>query len=178
MQAQQPQEPALIGQVKRLRVDAMLGKKKHFNAADRKRPKVAFLRWIPIAISLMLASAFFFQLQQYAAVLTQFIGTLAALLAAFLSWLHTAYGSVPEDHHRVASEFLDIQKQCEDLLASYKDHVTDLGRVQSRLCSLRSMYKYVNDSAHNYPTNRTDYDEAKDGFRSGEECYLDEELHG
>jgi hypothetical protein len=157
-------------------VDAVLGKKKHFNAADRKRPKVVTMGWAPVVISLLLASGFFFQAQQHFPEIARWVGTGLGVLAALLSWFDTAYGFVPDRHRSAANRFLQIQNDSEDLLAAYRDHVVDLNVLSSRLHSLRDQYALVNSEAERCPTNRQDFENARRGIRDGEEHYLDDEL--
>lgn len=166
----------LIGQITRLRVDAMLGKKKHFNAADRKAPRLTLTAWLPIVLSLLLASAFFFQVQQHFPVIATWMGTLLGILAAFLSWLDTAYGTLPYRHRVVGQRFIEVQNECDDLLAAYHDNVVDVGELRSTLTLLRARYNLCNSDAAHLQVSRRDFDRARRGIQDGEEHYRDDEL--
>ncbi|MCI5058157.1 MAG: SLATT domain-containing protein [Flavobacteriales bacterium] len=164
--------------IKRIRVDALYGKKKHFNAADRKE-KYHKLIGIPlILINVLTGSALFYLLTDGASESAKYISLGLALLASFLSAFQTFfnYSKQVEGHRRVANNYLAIMKKSERLIAYLNDGLIDDKRLVEGLESIGEGIDLVNKEAESFPTSSKDYQLAKQGISEGEENYTETEL--
>jgi hypothetical protein len=161
-----------IRAVERLRVDATYGKKKHFNAADRKERYNTRIGLSLIAANVVIASNLIYVLVSdihtiYTAIsLIGFTATLLAIVQAFFNYSRTA-----EQHRMVATKYLHIVKECSRTKAYYQDGALSADELRERLDNLARKYELITEDATCLSTNRKDYEKAREGFEDGEERY-------
>jgi hypothetical protein len=134
--------PYTLKKVKELRVDALYGKKKHYNAADRIAKYNFRFSIVSIFINLFLGSILFAYLSNSLPIAMQWAGAFLSLVAAFLSLLQTFcnYPKVVEGHRSIASRYLEIANECSRLEAYVLDGVMDLNELQEKLERLAKNY--------------------------------------
>ena len=99
--------------IKKIKVDALYGKKKHFNAADRKE-KYHYWIGVPLVIINILAgSILFYVLTDGVDNWVKYIPLVLALIAALLSGFQTFLNLQKkiEGHRRVGNKYLAIMKK-------------------------------------------------------------------
>jgi hypothetical protein len=165
-------------QIKKLRADAILGKKKHFNAADRKASLSNWVQVPALVINAVLSSVLLSNLQKAAPEPVRWFTAALAVVATILTAL-TAYWKLAkqvEGHRRVAGKFLKVAKGCERLWAAKKDSLIDGAAFAAGLENLASLYDDATSESEGFETNGKDFDKARKGIESGEESYLPGEL--
>ncbi|CAG0963657.1 hypothetical protein ANRL4_00819 [Anaerolineae bacterium] len=161
-----------------LRVDALYGKKQHFNAADRKQRCSMRLGIAAMMINTILCSLLFGLASSTFPEEMKWIGAALALVSTGLTGLQTFLNlqKDAEGHKRIANRFLSISKECGRLSAYYQDGVYLPEELRKQLESLAKEYDQVCMDAELFPTNKQDYWKAQRGFKSGEESYTKKEL--
>ena len=169
---------ATIESVERLRVDALYGKKKHFNAADRKSRLRLILNIPVIVINVFLSSLLLALFRENSPEYTKIIAAILSLAAAVLSGLSTFLDLAKqvEGHRRVGNRYLSVVKGCERLLAIYRDKLLKPEELVERFEALAATADEINGEAESLHTNDSDYKRAQRGLKSGEEVYLPEEI--
>jgi hypothetical protein len=169
---------ATTTQLKRLRADALYGKKKHFNAADRKNRESNLLNVPSLAINVILSSVLLSNFQKADPDMFKWVSATLAIAATLLTGLAT-YWKLPkqvEGHRRIAHKFLKVMKGCERLLAFEKDGLVDGKTFIVEFQVLASLYDDANGEEESFMPNAEDFEKAKKGIASGEEMYLENEI--
>lgn len=168
----------LTTKLKRIKVDCLYGKKKHFNAGDRLE-KNHYRIGIPlIIINVLTGSVLFYVLTDGVTNWIKFIPLILALIAAILSSFQT-YLNLPqkvEGHRRVANRYLAAMKRCDRLQGYIADNLISNEEAINRLESIALEAEDINREAEAFPTNNSDYTLAQKGIINGEEKYTDSEL--
>lgn len=165
--------------LKRIKVDSLYGKKKHFNAADR-HEKSHYRIGVPlIIINVLTGSILFYVLTDGVTNWVKFVPLFLALVAALLSGFQT-YLNLPqkvEGHRRIGNRYLSIMKKCDRLQGYIADNLIADADVIQRLEDIAAEADDVNKEAEAFPTNQQDYNLAQQGIKDGEENYTDTELN-
>lgn len=165
-------------QLKKLRADAMFGKKKHFNAADRKNTQANLLNVPALAINVILSSVLLSNFQKEDPSTFKWVSATLAILATLLTGLAT-YWKLPkqvEGHRRIAHKFLKVMKGCERLLSFEKDNLVTGDAFVAEFQSLATSYDDANGEEEFFTPSKGDFTKAREGIATGEETYLSNEL--
>jgi len=167
-----------LKQLKKIKVDALYGKKKHFNAADRKQGYRHFIGVPAILINITAGSALFKILcEQKGSVLWPAI---MAFVAAILTGLQTYFNfnAKVNGHRNIGNRYLEVYKTCGRIDAYISDSVlSQQNDIVERIESVSKEIDLINRDAEAFPTNGADYKKAQDSFKSGDESYTVEELN-
>lgn len=171
-----PQET--ISRIKQLRVNALFGKKKHFNAADRKQRYMSRLGSAVIIINAILGSGLFFLLRAETAEIIKWVGAALSLTAALCAAPQRFFGwqRVITGHRNIASRYLEVSHDCKNLLADFKDGQINFAQLGKRRDTIQKTLSRIDAEAQSYPTSDADYKQAKRGLANGEESYTEAEL--
>lgn len=167
-----------LEKLKRIKVDSLYGKKKHFNAADRKE-KFHYLIGIPLIIlNLILGSVLFYVLTDGAKGSLKYVPLVLTLITTLLSSFQTYFNlpKVVEGHRRIASHYLSIMKKCDRLHGYYLDGKLPPEDFIDRMEAISLEIEMINSNSEAFPTNTEDYVLAKTGIEQGEEEYSEREL--
>ncbi|WP_376777126.1 SLATT domain-containing protein [Flavobacterium covae] len=165
--------------LKRIKVDALYGKKKHFNAADRNE-KNHYRIGIPlVVINILTGSILFYVITDGATNWVKYVPLFLALISALLSGFQTYLNlqKKVEGHRRVGNKYLAIMKKCDRLQGYIIDKVISNDELISRIENIAQEIDSINVEAESYPTNNSDYELAKKGIENGEEEYTEKELN-
>lgn len=168
-----------LEKLKRLKVDALYGKKKHFNAADRKE-KRHYQIGIPLTvINIIIGSVLLSVISDNALQWLKVIPIALSFLAALLSGLQTYfnYQKQVEGHRRVGNRYLAEMKKCDRIHAYFLDKIIDSEKLVEEIELISVEMAAINQDAESFPTNKDDYKKAQAGIDSGEENYNDNELN-
>ena len=167
-----------IANLKKIKVDALYGKKKHFNAADRKEG-LHYKIGIPlIIINVLTGSVLFFTLTDGISNGVRYIPIILAFLAAILSAFQTYFNfdKKAEGNKRIGNRYLEIMKRC-DLAAGYHaDRAVTDEAFAKMIGDIATDIAAVNQDAEAFSTNKCDYELARKGIEAGEETYTTGEL--
>lgn len=169
---------ATKAQIQQLKVDALYGKKKHFNAADRKRRARLWLNLPVVVINTVLGSLLMTILEESSPDVFKWIAATLAIAAAILSAVSTFLDLAKqvEGHRRVGNKYLAVAKQSQRLLAYEADGLIDNAEMVKRLEHLADSNDEANREAEAFHTTESDFKKAQLGMQAGEEDYLDNEL--
>jgi len=164
---------------KRIKIDCLYGKKKHFNAADRKE---GYHYWIGvplIIINILTATVLFFVLTDGAKDWIKFIPLFLAFFASFLSGFQTYFNfnKQTEGHRRIANRYLALMKKADRLQGYLKDGLLQKDEVVKQFEAIGIEADEINKDAEQFPASQKDYDKAKAGIENGEEHYTESELN-
>lgn len=172
--------PSIVEKLQCVRVDALYGKRKHFNAADRKRRYHLFLGVPVLAIGVLSGSTLLALLGDTVPEYAKWAGAFLALASALLAGLQTFFNfrKAVEGHCAVATRYLELAKRIELILAAHHDAVMDTTSLLKEAQTAIIEYADITRDASVFSTSRKDYDLARKGFELGEESYTEQELHG
>ncbi|RRJ88434.1 SLATT domain-containing protein [Flavobacterium macacae] len=165
--------------LKRIKVDALYGKKKHFNAAER-HEKIHYNIGVPlVALNILTGSVLFYVLTDSVTNWIKFIPIILALIAAFLSGFQTYLNPQKkvEGHRRIGNRYLSIMKKCDRLQGYIADNAISNENLIAKIEEVAIEIDDVNKEAESFPTSSTDYEKAKNGIESGEETYTENDLN-
>lgn len=167
-----------LERIQKIRVDALYGKKKHFNAADRKRSYQARASVAVILVNVILGSALFLYAKEAVPVEMKWAGGILALGAAALAALQSYFSwpKMVQGHCKVGAQYLSLVKQCSNILAQHTDGIISDAQLGKQLEKLTNELSKVDEAASSYPTNGADYRMAQQGLNGGEEDFTDREL--
>jgi hypothetical protein len=172
-------EAFTLNEVRKVRTDAIYGKKSHFNAADRKR---GYHWWtgIPAAIiTLLLGSCFMEVVNSSYPTACKWLASGLSVIAATLIMLQTMlrFERNAQQHQRIGSRYLAIVKECRRVVAYHQDGDISPDELRLQLESLAEKYEQVNRDSDACPPSKADYRKAREGWQGGEESYTEAELN-
>lgn len=131
-----PKLASTVEQVRKLRVDALYGKKKHFNAAERKDKLRLWLNLPVIVINIALGSLLFSILQAESPLVFKWIAAVLLFLAATLTGVSTFFDHAKqvEGHRRVGNKYIAVVKGCDRLIAYYQDGLVQEAEFKTLWC--------------------------------------------
>jgi len=165
--------------IKRIKVDCLYGKKKHFNAADRNE---GYHYWIGIpliVINILIGTFLFKNLTDGRTDWVKYIPIALAFLASFLTGFQTYFNfnKRVEGHRRIASRYLSIMKKADRLQGYIKDGLVSNEELIKDVEEMATNIDGINKDAEQFPTSKKDYSKAKAGIEIGEEDYTEKELN-
>lgn len=164
--------------LKRIKVDAIYGKKKHFNVADRIQ-KYHYWIGIPLVLlNVIVGSVLLYILTDGTGNGLEYLPIALAFIASILGALQT-YLNLPkkvEGHRRVGNQYLSVMKKCDRIQGYIKDKIIENDQLINKIEEVAIEIDNVNKGAESYPTNQSDYKLAKKGIEDGEENYTENEL--
>jgi hypothetical protein len=112
-----------------------------------------------VIISVVLGSTFFVLISKEIPVEAKWAAAFAGLIGAVLGAVQTFFNfqKISESHRTVANQYLGIQRDCEQLIASYCDGLIALQPLAEKLSELSLRYQEVNKAAEALRTNERDY---------------------
>ena len=167
-----------IEKIKRIKVDSLYGKKKHFNAADRKQ-NWHYLIGVPLVlVNIITGTTLFITITEDVENWTRYLPVVFAFIAAVLGGLQTYFNfnEKVEGHRRCANDYLAQLKKCDRLQAIISDKLISNDKAIETLEDIGSEIDRINKMAEAYPTSQQDYQKAQKGIKNGEEEYLADEL--
>lgn len=163
--------------LKQYRANAIIEKKKHFNAGDRKSRWHNIIQICNISISALNGSLLFFLLKDQ--------GTWLALVSAVFSFIVAGLGVIQKqtnlpqkaaENRKAGNAYLNLIRHINLVLAGFEDKGDD-DELRSSAETLRQEYDAVAECAATATTNDKDYRKAQDGISNGEETYTESDLH-
>lgn len=167
-----------IENLKKIKVDALYGKKKHFNAADREQNYHQRLGIATILINVFGASGLFYILSNITLDWLKYTLLVLIFIGAFISFIQTYFNfsKQSEGHRSIGNRYLSIYKKCNRLEGYIDDGVIDNKYLINSIEEISKEIDSVNTNAESFPTNNKDYAKAQKGIKNGDESYTDDEL--
>lgn len=164
--------------IRRIRADCLFGKKKHFNAGDRKDRLANWLTIPVVIINVLIGSTLFGLLKESVPEWTKWAGAFLAFVAAVLAGLQGYFGlhKAAAGHRTVGTRYLALMKACDMKLAFITDGLLGEGVLRDEVNALATELDSINLDAQSYTTNQTDIDLARKSIAAGDEGYTAQEL--
>jgi hypothetical protein len=167
----------IIKEYGKLKINSLLEKKKHYNAADRKECYNICLSISIIILNLILGSYFLGLMVSSTYLPLIWISALLALIAVILAsiQLYCNFGEKVELHRNIGNDYNDIVKRTSLELSKFLDGFIDISTFYENFENLMDEYKRLNEKAIKCPTNNSDYKKACQGIENEEEDYSEKE---
>jgi hypothetical protein len=153
--------PETIRELEELRIDARLGKDKHFSAAERTKNFNVIFGLPVIVINVLLGSIFFTELMSEG--IRETFGPILAFLAAALGAIHTFFNfhKSMEGHRAVGNRYIEVSRKCRTLIRGFYDGHVSRPELWKELNKLLAAYNGINAEAEAFPTSRRDFERAR-----------------
>ncbi len=166
-----------LEKIKHIKVDSIFGKKKHFNAADRKQNYHYWIGIPLVALNVIIGTTLFANLENlenWVKHLPAILAFVAALLAAYQTFFN--FSKQVEGHRNVANDYLALMKKCDRIQGYIDDKAIDQNVIMEMIEDLGSEAARINKAAAAYHVSDKDYKLAQKGIDAGEEGYTEKEL--
>ncbi|MGF7012326.1 hypothetical protein M2145_001034 [Lachnospiraceae bacterium PF1-21] len=168
-----------VKQLKNFRVDALYGKKRHYNAADRKT-KYAYWTSITLVVlnaltSTALVNVVFGEGTKKAEITALVLAVLATITVGLKKTCD--FEKQAAGNRAVADAYLKIGKNISLTLSLREDGILSNEMFTERADSIMSSINETNELGTQFPTSNADYKAAKKGIDNGEEYYTEDELN-
>ena len=166
-----------LTQLKKIRVDSLYGKKKHFNAANRKSRYHMLIGISLICLSTISGSVLFYVIVKSNSNIS-WVPLLISVITFFLSGIQTFFNfsKQAEGHRGIGNRYLAIMKKSELLISLYNDKQLKKEELATKALELSDETEKVNRDSEAFSTNKKDYKMAQEGIEQGEESYTEKEL--
>lgn len=168
----------VIKQLRQFKTDAIYEKKKHYNAADRKRRYYKCLSVAQIILNAISGTTLLtvvFGDGNKAAEILALIFTIAATILASMQKMGD-FENQAQGNAKVADMYLRISKKISLTLNFIKDGALTRQEIIEKAEEIRGELSQANEMGSQFPTNQEDYNKAQEGIKNGEENYTDNEL--
>lgn len=167
-----------INALRRIKVDALYGKKKHFNAGDRFGGYNKGIGIPLILLNVVAGSVLFYVITDGFTNWVKYVPLWMAFVAAALTAFQTFYNpeKKAEGHRRIGNRYLAVMKRCDVVYAHALDKILTADALAALIAEIGKEIDSVNKDAEAFPTSKGDYEKAKAGIEAGEETYTDGEL--
>lgn len=168
-----------IIQLKKLRADAVYGKKKHYNAAVRKRKNNNRIVITQIVISAITGTSLLYVVFGQENKITEVIALLLSIITAILAGLQKALNLEKQatGNTTAADMYLRSIKNINMVLAIIEDNKLSEKSAILELEKITNSISEANEVASQFTTNDYDYQKAQEGIQNGEESYTKEDLN-
>lgn len=168
----------VVKQLKQFKIDAIYGKKKHYNAAERKRKYYKWISLIQIILNAVAGTTLFtivFGEGSSIAEILALIFTMGATILASIQKVRD-YEKQAQGNAKVADMYLKISKRINLILNFIKDDALTHNEILEKAEEIQAEISHANELGSQFPTSRRDYERAQEGIKNGEERYTNEEL--
>lgn len=168
----------IVKQLKQFKADAIYEKKKHYNAADRKRRYYKIFSVTQICLNAITGTTLLTLVFGKGSNLAEIIALIFTIIATILASIQKIgdYEKQAQGSAKVADMYLRISKRISLTLNFIKDKALSEQDIVKKVEEIQSEISQANELGSQFPTNRSDYDKAKNGIQKGEENYTTEEL--
>lgn len=168
----------VIKQLRQFRTDAIYEKKKHYNAADRKRGYYKLLSISQIVLNAITGTALLpvvFGKGSKTAEVIALVCTIAATIFASIQKIGD-FENQSQGNSKAGDMYLRISKKINLVLNLIKDGVLSKQEIVNKAEEIQREIGEANEIGSQFPTSTADYKKAQIGVNSGEETYTQEEL--
>lgn len=151
----------LLVQIQEIQCDSKIGKSRHFIAADRKEKLSKRLGIAIIVIGIFIGSTTLIKFlgnEDTQKVILAISGFLSASLAAFQTFFN--FSKDVENHRKTGNLYLDIARDCDNLLSKFRDEFINRKECQNQFEKLLDRYKKANKEEEICPNSDRDYNKA------------------
>ena len=164
--------------LEQFKVDAIYGKKKHYNASDRKRKYYKVTSTGQIIINTCTGAALFPIVFGEGNKIAEVLALVFTIVATILSAMQKVYDfeKQAQGNAKVGDIYLEISKLIKMTLCMIEDNVLSKEDVTARVDEIRKNLDQANKLGSQFPLSKQDFKKARKGVKEGEEKYTEEEL--
>ena len=154
-------------------------KKKHYNAAERKRKCYKWISIIQIILNAVAGTTLFtivFGEGSNTAEIFALVFTIGATILASIQKI-CDYENQAQGNAKAADMYLRISKRINLILNFIKDNALTENEILEKAEEIQTEISHANELGSQFPTSRRDYERAQEGIKNGEENYTNEELN-
>ena len=169
----------VVKQLKQFKTDAIYEKKKHYNAAERKRKCYKWISIIQIILNAVAGTTLFtivFGEGSNTAEIFALVFTIGATILAKKKKI-CDYENQAQGNAKAADMYLRISKRINLILNFIKDNALTENEILEKAEEIQAEISHANELGSQFPTSRRDYERAQEGIKNGEENYTNEELN-
>lgn len=168
----------VIKQLKQFKTDAIYEKKKHYNAAARKRRYYKWISIIQIILNAISGTTLLTVVFGNGSKMAEIIALAFTIIATVLASVQKIgdFEKQAQGNAKAADMYLEISKNINLTLNFIKDGVFSKNEIIEKAEKIRAEISQANKIGSQFPTNKKDYNKAQEGIKSGEENYTSEEL--
>lgn len=168
----------VIKQLRQIRTDAVLGKKKHYNAAKRKRNYYKITSISQIVINAITGASLIPVVFGQGNKVTEISALILTIIATIIASVQKSqdFEKQAQGNSRVADMYLEIAKRVSLTLCIIADGVLSDEDISMRAEELLKNTDGVNKLGSQFTTNDKDFQKAREGIKNGEENYTEEDL--
>ena len=168
----------VIKQLRQFKADAIYEKKKHYNAADRKRNYYKWVSITQIVLNAITGTTLFTVVFGEGSKVAEILALIFSIAATILASVQKIgdFENQAQGNAKVADMYLRISKKINLTLNFIKDGALANQDIVEKAEEIRSEISQANEIGSQFPTNQKDYNKAQEGIKNGEENYTDEEL--
>jgi hypothetical protein len=164
-----------IEELKKIRIDCMYGKRKHYNARGRYVKYYKMMGLFIVGLTAFMGTSVFYSISENAILGARIITGIITVAVAVLAALQTFFNFEKESlrHKVVADKYLWLMKKSQRLISYYNDGNKtgdDIIKETEEICL------EIKDIQKDEPeVSKKDYKKAKEGIKNGEEAYTEAE---
>lgn len=168
----------VIKQLKQFKADAIYEKKKHYNAADRKRKYYKWVSITQIVLNAITGTTLFTVVFGEGSKVAEILALIFSIATTILASVQKIgdFENQAQGNAKVADMYLRISKKINLILNFIKDGALTNQDIVEKAEEIRSEISQANEIGSQFPTNQKDYNKAQEGIKNGEENYTDKEL--
>ncbi|WAI00941.1 SLATT domain-containing protein [Methanogenium organophilum] len=170
-------EEMFVTALEQIRSDAILGKKKHFNAADRKEQYNTVIGILLIILNVVIASNLFYTITsdiRVSGIIVSLLGITATIFVTVQAFFN--YSCIAQKHKMVAINYLHLANKCSRMKKYYIDGNMSKDDLTKQIETFAEEYDQITTDAVSLSTSRKDYENARNGINEGEEIYSEKDL--
>ncbi|MBQ8280460.1 MAG: SLATT domain-containing protein [Roseburia sp.] len=168
----------VIKQLRQFRTDAIYEKKKHYNAADRKRGYYKFISISQIVLNAITGTALLPVVFGEGSKAAEVIALGCTIVATILASIQKIgdYENQSQGNSKAGDMYLRISKKINLVLNLIKDEVLSKQEIINKAEEIQREISEANEIGSQFPTNNGDYKKAQASVKNGDENYTEEEL--
>lgn len=168
----------VIKQLKQFKTDAIYEKKKHYNAADRKRRYYKWMSIIQIVLNAITGTTLLKVVLGEGSKIAEILALVFTIIATVLASVQKIgdFENEAQGNAKVADMYLEISKNINLTLNFIKDGALSNQEIVEKAEKIRGEISQANKIGSQFPTSSKDYNKAQEGIKNGEENYTNEEL--
>lgn len=154
--------PRIFDTLQQLTKNARINKHQHFSAAERNHVYHNVFGSTGIVINVVLSSLLFVTVSENLPDVAKWTSAFLAVIAAGCGAIQTFFNFQKsfEGHRKIANRYLEIQRECERLCATFVDGLIDKETLAAEVRVISKEYTRINNDAEVFPTVDRDFQRA------------------
>jgi len=155
-------ESKLIAFLEQLRKNSRINKHQHFHAANRNQFYNNIFGIVAVVMNVFLSSLLFVTITENLPDIAKWVSAFMAVVAAACGAIQTFFNfqKVFDGHRKAANSYLEIQRECERLLAMFVDNLISPELLAKEVEIINKSYTKANNDAEVFPVGDREHRKA------------------